>query len=76
MGVEFRHQEVCTLVELYFINESNDRINSSDMIYNNFVPVPNEGENITLEGIEYKVKRRHFMYFKDEIRVLIYVKEW
>lgn len=62
-------------IELQFINESNDRVNELDMIYDNFVPIPNEGESITLEGMEYKVKRRHFMYLRDRIHVLLYVKE-
>ncbi|WP_405131138.1 hypothetical protein MHB43_01115 [Paenibacillus sp. FSL H8-0317] len=67
-------------LELQFLNDSGDRINEHDMIYDTeFVPVPNNGDSIFLEGKRYIVTSREFLYlsggFAGEIRVLVYVKE-
>lgn len=67
-------------IELQFVDQSGDRLNELDMIYKEkFVPIPDVGDYVIVEGRNYRVTSRVYMYFsgglKGDIRVVIYVEE-
>ncbi|WP_145038636.1 hypothetical protein [Paenibacillus sp. Y412MC10] len=67
-------------VELQFLDQSGDRLNELDMEYEGFVPIPNVGDAVVMEGRHYRVTSRNYMYFsseamRDDVRVLLYVEE-
>lgn len=51
---------------LVFNDTSDDRISERDFVYENFnAPIPNVGEIISLDGQDYKIFDRYFMYFNN-----------
>jgi hypothetical protein len=49
-------------VDLSFCDVSGTRIHEKDIICDGTVPIPGAGEIVLLEGKDYKVNRRHFVY--------------
>lgn len=49
-------------VELEFLDMSKVRIHEDMIFINDGTPVPNAGERIMMEGIQYVVKSRDFIY--------------
>lgn len=49
-------------IEVEFLDEEGVRLVERDFLYDRGIPIPNDGETVFIEGGEYRISKRTFIY--------------